>query len=108
MKTGKKVDIVIGEDETDPMFVIPDILPHLSRKVQDERKSRDVIKGEELVVIAGSIPAKIDDKEIRDKVKYSILKKLNEKYGTVEEDFISAEIELVPAAKARDIDTIEV
>jgi aspartyl aminopeptidase len=56
------------------VFVIPDILPHLSRKVQDERKSRDVIKGEELVVIAGSIPSKIDDKEIRDKVKYSILK----------------------------------
>ncbi len=103
LENGKKVDIVIGEDETDPVFVIPDILPHLSRKVQDERKSRDVIKGEELVVIAGSIPAKIDDKEIRDKVKYSILKKLNEKYGTVEEDFISAEIELVPAAKARDI-----
>lgn len=103
LQDGKKAEIVIGEDETDPVFVISDILPHLSRKVQDDRKAKDVIKGEELVLIVGSIPSHVDDKEVRDKVKYSIMKKLNEKYGIVEEDFISAEIELVPAAKARDI-----
>jgi aspartyl aminopeptidase len=100
-KNGKRVDITIGEDESDPVFVIPDLLPHLSRVVQDDRKAREVIKGEELIVIIGSMPSKIDDKDVKTKVKYAVMQKLNEKYGMIEEDFISAEFELVPAAKRK-------
>lgn len=100
---GGKVNIVIGENDDEPVFSIPDILPHLSRNVQDDRKARDVIKGEELRLLLGSIPENTENKEIKDKVKYAVLKKLNEKYGIKEEDFISAEIEIVPAGKARDV-----
>lgn len=100
---GKKVNITIGEDDNDPVFVISDLLPHLSKNAQDDRKSRDVIKGEELVVIIGSIPSKITDKEVKEKIKYAVIEKLNEQYGMKEEDFFSAEIEIVPAFKARDI-----
>lgn len=100
---GEKVNIVIGESEEDPVFTIPDILPHLSRNVQDDRKARDVIKGEELRLLIGSIPENTENKEIKEKVKYAAMKKLNEKYGIKEEDFISAEFEIVPAGKARDV-----
>ncbi len=100
---GTKVKVVIGEDETDPVLTIPDILPHLARKVQGERKAAEVIKGEELNLIVGSIPSNTEDKEIKEKVKYAILEKLNETYGLVEEDFISAELQVVPAYKAKDV-----
>ncbi|MBP9597071.1 MAG: aminopeptidase [Fusobacteriaceae bacterium] len=103
LENGDKVDISIGEDENDPVFTIPDILPHLARKVQGERKAADVIKGEELNIIIGSIPSSIEDKEIKEKVKYAVLEKLNERYGMVEEDFISAELQIVPAFKAKDV-----
>lgn len=103
LENGNKVDISIGEDENDPVFTIPDILPHLARKVQGERKAADVIKGEELNIIIGSIPSSIEDKEIKEKVKYAVLEKLNERYGMVEEDFISAELQIVPAFKAKDV-----
>ena len=103
LENGDKVDISIGEDENDPVFTIPDILPHLARKVQGERKAGEVIKGEELNVLIGSIPSTIEDKEIKEKVKYAVLEKLNEKYGMVEEDFISAELQIVPAFKAKDV-----
>lgn len=103
LENGNKVDISIGEDDNDPVFTIPDILPHLARKVQGERKAADVIKGEELNIIIGSIPSSIEDKEIKEKVKYAVLEKLNERYGMVEEDFISAELQIVPAFKAKDV-----
>ncbi|MBN2837920.1 MAG: aminopeptidase, partial [Fusobacteriaceae bacterium] len=103
LEDGTKVDIIIGEDENDPVFTIPDILPHLARKVQGERKAGEVIKGEELNVLIGSIPSTIEDKDIKEKVKYAVLEKLNEKYGMVEEDFISAELQIVPAFKAKDV-----
>lgn len=103
LENGTKVDIIIGEDENDPVFTIPDILPHLARKVQGERKAGEVIKGEELNVLIGSTPSTIEDKEIKEKVKYAVLEKLNEKYGMVEEDFISAELQIVPAFKAKDV-----
>ena len=103
LENGTKVDIIIGEDENDPVFTIPDILPHLARKVQGERKAGEVIKGEELNVLIGSTPSAIEDKEIKEKVKYAVLEKLNEKYGMVEEDFISAELQIVPAFKAKDV-----
>ena len=103
LSNGEKVKVVIGEHEDDPVFTVPDILPHLDRKVQGERTAREVIKGEELQIIVGSIPSTINDSEIKDLVKYAILEKLNDIYGIVEEDFISAELELVPSQKAKDV-----
>lgn len=103
LENGEKMKVVIGEDENDPVFTIPDILPHLARKVQGERKAGEVIKGEELNLLVGSIPTIIADKDIKDKVKYVVLEKLNEKYGLIEEDFISAELQIVPAFKAKDV-----
>jgi len=103
LKNGNKVDIIIGEDESDPVFTIPDILPHLDSKVQRERKSPEVFKGEELNIIVGSIPSEITDEDVKEKVKYSVLEKLNETYGMEEEDFMSAELQLVPAHKAKDV-----
>lgn len=100
---GKKVEVVIGEKESDPVFTIPDLLPHLWGKSQAERKAGEVLTGEELQIIVGTIPATIEDKEIKTLVKYSILKELNERYGIIEEDFISAELQLVPAGNARDV-----
>ncbi len=101
LKNGKKVDFVVGEKDDDPVFCIPDILPHLSANVQNDRKARDVIKGEELKVLFGSIP--VSDKDVKEKIKANILLELKSQYGIEEEDFFSAEIEIVPATKARDI-----
>ncbi len=97
---GTKVDICIGEDDQDPVFTITDLLPHLAQD-QMQKKATEVVEGESLNILLGSIPLK--DDEVKDKIKLNILKLLNEKYGIVEEDFISAEIEAVPAFKARDI-----
>ena len=99
-KDGSVVEVVIGEDDGDPKFVINDLLPHLSRE-QNKRTLSDGIRGEELNVLIGSMPFKSD--EGSELVKLNILKILNEKYGVTEEDFLSAELELVPAAKASDI-----
>ena len=95
-----KIRFSIGEDEKDPVFHVPDILPHLSHDIQDTKKMNEAIKGENLDIVVGSIPDKDDDKN---KIKNAILKKLNEDYGIIEEDFISAELEAVPTFKARDI-----
>lgn len=103
LSNGRKVRITIGEHEDDPVFTVPDILPHLDRVVQGDRKAREVIKGEELQIIVGSIPSLIKDDEIKDLVKYSVLESLNKAYGMVEEDFISAELELVPSQRAKDV-----
>ncbi len=93
-------DIIIGEDDNEPILIIPDLLPHLSKKLSDKKIS-EAYKGEDLNIIIGNIPSKIDDKEIKDKVKFNILKQLNKKYGLIEADFQSAELEIVPAIKAR-------
>lgn len=103
LESGEKVDLIIGEDENDPVFTIPDILPHLDSKVQRDRKANEVFKGEELQIIVGSTPSNINDPEIKELVKYSVLEKLNERYGMKEEDFLSAELQLVPAHKAKDV-----
>jgi len=100
-RTGKKKEIKIGEDENDPIFVISDLLPHIDKRL-GEKPVRDVFEAENLNLIVGNIPISKDD-SIKDKIKLGILSILNEKYGITEEDFISAEIELVPATKARDV-----
>lgn len=97
---GNKINIVIGENDGDPVFTITDLLPHLA-KDQMEKKMREAISGEGLNILVGSIP--IPDKEVKDRVKLALLDYLNKEYGLMEEDFISAELEAVPAGKARDI-----
>ncbi|AAX16876.1 aminopeptidase [Borrelia hermsii] len=100
LQNGEKVEINIGDDNNDPVFVIPDILPHLDRKVQRDKKADDIIEGENLKIIIGSLP--IDTKE-KEKVKFATLKLIKEKYKIEEEDFVSAEIEIVPAGEAKDV-----
>lgn len=103
LASGEKVEIIIGEKDEDPVFTIPDILPHLSAKIQGDRKTGEVIKGEELQIIVGSIPSSIEDKDVKEKIKYTVLEILNRDYGMIEEDFISAELELIPAGRCRDL-----
>jgi aspartyl aminopeptidase len=98
-KDGSLVDVVIGEDEDDPVVGITDLLIHLAANQMDKKISK-AIEGEDLNVSLGSIP--VGDKEDKARVKKNILRLLNEKYGIDEEDFVSAELEVVPAGKARD------
>lgn len=98
-KDGSLVNIVIGEDDNDPVIGISDLLVHLA-KDQLQKTLAKGIEGEDLNVLIGSIPLK--DSEGENKVKLNILKILNEKYGITEEDFTSAELEVVPAGKARE------
>lgn len=97
---GEKIKINIGEDESDPAFVITDLLPHLAQD-QMEKKLKEGISGEDLNLLIGSIP--YGDEKISERVKLNILKILNEKYGITESDLLSSEIELVPAFKARSL-----
>jgi aspartyl aminopeptidase len=97
-KDGTKIDIVIGEVETDPVVGISDLLVHLSGEQMDKKASK-VIEGENLNILIGSIPLQDEEK---DAVKANILKLLKDKYDFEEEDFVSAEIEAVPAGRARD------
>ena len=97
-KDGTVIDVVIGEDESDPVVGISDLLIHLSAD-QLGKKASVVIEGEELNVIVGGKP--LADTE-KDPVKANVMKILNEKYGIEEEDFLSAEIEVVPAGRSRD------
>ncbi len=94
---GEKVEINIGEDDKDPIFTITDLLPHLAQE-QMEKKLKNGINGEDLNLLVGSIPY---SKESSDAVKLNVLKILYEKYGVTERDFISSELELVPAMKCR-------
>ncbi|MBQ9924625.1 MAG: aminopeptidase, partial [Clostridia bacterium] len=97
---GTSVEIAIGDDENDPVFYISDLLPHLAAD-QNKKTLAEGIGGEDLNAMIGSLPMGDEKAEIR--FKKNVLTLLNEKYGMVEEDFVSAELELVPAGKARDI-----
>ena len=97
---GEKITVNIGENEDDPIFTITDLLPHLA-KDQVNKKLGEAIEGENLDLLIGSIP--ILDEKAKQKVKLNILKILNEKYGITEKDFLSSELELVPAFKARSL-----
>ena len=100
LNDGSSVAINIGADEGDPQFIIEDLLPHLN-KASDKEVLDKAVPSEVLNVLAGSRP--IGNKEESERVKMGIMKLLNEKYGLTEEDLISAELEVVPAGKARDI-----
>ena len=97
-KDGSCVDINIGQNENDPIFYITDLAPHLAKN-QADKKMSECIEGENLNIIIGSMTADCE----KDKFKTSVMNILNDKYGICEEDFLSAEIEAVPSAKARDI-----
>ena len=98
-KDGTVVTIAIGEDDNDPVFCVSDILPHLGHD-RMAKKASEVIEGEQLDVIIGGSPLAGEEKE---PVKKNVLKMLKDKYDIEEEDFLSAEIEVVPAGKARDM-----
>jgi len=95
-KENKKVNINIR----DYAFVVPDLLPHLAKE-QMKKEANKVVEGESLNVLVGNIP--VNDKEIKDQVKFTVLKHLNMKYGITEDDFFSAELELVPRKDPLDI-----
>ena len=97
---GEIVDVKIGEDDTDPVFYINDLLPHLAQR-QSQEPLGSAISGETLNILVGGLPYACDD--VSDKIKLTVLSMLNDKYGVTEEDFLSAELSLVPAFKARDI-----
>ncbi len=99
-KDGETVTVNIGEDANDPQFVVTDLLPHLANE-QMKRTLADGVRGEELNVLIGSRPFSSD--EGSEKVKLNMLNILFEKYGVTEADFLSAELEVVPAFAARDI-----
>jgi aspartyl aminopeptidase len=92
---GTSVDVIIGEDDTDPVFYVNDLLPHLAKN-QVTKPLADGITGEQLNILIGSEPLEGD-------IKLALIKILNEKYGITEADFISAELTVVPAYKSREI-----
>ncbi len=96
-QNGERVDVNIGEDKNDPVFCIADLLPHLAQG-QSAKKLSEAFEAEKLNIIAGNIPADVD----KSKIKYGVMKLLNDKYGICERDFITSELELVPAYPARD------
>lgn len=100
-KDGSRVNVSIGEDAGDPILCITDLLPHLAAD-QMQKTASAFIEGENLDVLIGSEPMVTEDEKEKEKVKKNILAILKEKYGVEEEDFISAELEIVPAGAARD------
>jgi aspartyl aminopeptidase len=100
LKDGTKVDLRVGEEPGDPQFTVTDLLPHLADEQMKKTLSK-AIEGENLNILAGSRPVRADEGE--NLVKLNLMKILNEKYGMTEEDFVSADLELVPAFGATDI-----
>lgn len=102
-KDGTSVEISIGENENDPVFCITDLLPHMAQD-QMKRASNQIVKGDELNILIGSVPCNDDqDKNSKSKFKLNIMKLLNQKYGITEQDLISADLSFVPAHKAVDV-----
>jgi len=97
---GSKVEIAIGDDPKDPIFMITDILPHLA-KSQYEKKLDEAVSAESLNIVVASLGTK--NKDDKDPTKKRLLQLLNEKYGIIEEDFVSADLEIVPQGPARDL-----
>ena len=101
-KDGTKVNVCIGENPDEPVFTITDILPHLGAP-QMEKPAPKIIEGENLDLLIGSEPLATDSEDQKDRISANILKVLSDKYGIEEEDFISAELEIIPAGKAREL-----
>ncbi|MGI6604402.1 MAG: aminopeptidase [Firmicutes bacterium] len=101
LASGEKRQICIGEAAEDPVFCVTDLLPHLAYD-QMEKKAKEAVSGEALNVVVGNLPYP-EEEGVKERVKLAILKLLKDTYGFSEEDFISAEIEVVPAGTARDV-----
>lgn len=97
---GETVNIKIGEDDSDPVFYITDLLPHLAQ-TQNTKPLGTAFTGEDMNILVGGMP--YEDADVSDKIKLNVLSVLNEKYGITETDFLSAELSIVPAFRARDI-----
>ncbi|MBS4900374.1 MAG: aminopeptidase [Clostridiales bacterium] len=100
MKDGSIIDINIGDRPGDPVFCVTDLLPHLADQ-QMKKTGEKVVEGEDLNLLIGSMPAETEDKSEKELVKKNILSILKERYGFEEEDFLSAELEIVPAGEAK-------
>ena len=98
-KDGTSVTVTLGEDDNDPILMITDLLPHLAAD-QMQKTAATVITGEQLNVLLGSEPLQGEGSDL---VKLNVMKLLNEKYGIIEEDFLSAELSIVPAMKCREV-----
>jgi len=98
---GDEVDVCIGEEVGDPVFMVNDLLPHLAQNSQAKKTMPDIVVGEKLNILVGALPH--EDQEADQRVKLAVLKWLNERFGLVEADFLSAELEMVPAGAALDV-----
>ena len=98
---GSRVELKVGEETSDPVFTVCDLLPHLARKTQMDKKVTEAFEGEKLNVLVGSLP--LGDKDTKERFKLHLLKHLEDLYGIGEEDLVSAELEVVPAGPARDL-----
>jgi aspartyl aminopeptidase len=98
---GSHVPLTIGEEPDDPVFTVLDLLPHLAKKAQMDKKVTEAFEGEKLNVLVGSLP--LGTSETKERFKLHLLKFLEDRYGIREEDLISAELEVVPAGPARDL-----
>ncbi len=99
-KNGERVSVIIGENDSDPVFTVTDLLPHLASD-QMSKVATKIVTGEQLNILMGTLP--VDDDKISDKVKLAVAKLLYERYGICEADLMSAELVAVPAFKARDV-----
>ena len=102
LKDGTTVQVKVGEDESDPVFYISDLLPHLAAK-QNQKPLGNAIEGEQLNIWFGNIPYTAATEDDEKTVKNNVLYLLHDKYGITEADFMSAELSMVPAFKARDV-----
>ena len=102
-ENGEKVPVIIGEDPDDPVFTVADLLPHLAKKAQGEKKLFEGIAGEELNILFGSLKKDEKEDKKKEKVKRFVIDLLEKTYGITEEDLVSAEIQLVPTFKTRDV-----
>jgi aspartyl aminopeptidase len=101
---GKSVRIDIGEEPGDPVFTVLDLLPHLSRKLQSDKKLSEAFEAERMNLLIGGLPLEArEEAEGKDLVKLAVLEQLQRRYGITEADLISAELEIVPAGRARDV-----
>lgn len=96
---GELINVCIGEKDDEPIFIMPDLLPHLAAD-QNKQNVKDAVKAANMNVICSTIPCA--DEKVKEAFKHHALMLLNDKYGITEADFLSAELELVPAGKARD------